>query len=60
MHIEIDARIYEITSCASGLPGEEDSVYSVSLLPVARTEISSPPVTPSSVAPLRKSPVGPG
>jgi hypothetical protein len=36
MHIEIDARIYEVTSSEIVLPGEEQRLYSVSLLPVAR------------------------
>ena len=38
MHIEIDARIYEVTSSEIALPGEEQRLYSVSLLPVARTD----------------------
>jgi PAS domain-containing protein len=36
MHIEIDTRIYEVTSSEIALPGEEERLYSVSLLPVAR------------------------
>jgi PAS domain-containing protein len=36
MHIEIDSRIYEVTSSEIVLPGEEQRLYSVSLLPVAR------------------------
>jgi PAS domain-containing protein len=36
MHIEINARIYEVTSSEIVLPGEEQRLYSVSLLPVAR------------------------
>jgi hypothetical protein len=36
MHIEIDTRIYEVTSSEIVLPGEEQRLYSVSLLPVAR------------------------
>ncbi len=38
MHIEIDSRIYEVTSSEIALPGEEQRLYSVSLLPVARTD----------------------
>lgn len=38
MHIEIDSRIYEVTSSEIALPGEEQRLYSVSLLPVARAE----------------------
>jgi PAS domain-containing protein len=36
MHIEIDTRIYEVTSSEIVMPGEEQHLYSVSLLPVAR------------------------
>jgi hypothetical protein len=36
MHIEIDTRVYEVTSSEIVLPGEEQRLYSVSLLPVAR------------------------
>ncbi len=39
MHIDIDARIYEVTSSEVALPGEEQRLYSVSLLPVARAEL---------------------
>jgi hypothetical protein len=38
MHIEIDARIYEVTSSEVALPGETQRLYSVSLLPVARAD----------------------
>ena len=38
MHIEIDSRIYEVTSSEIALPGEEQRLYSVSLLPVARAD----------------------
>jgi len=37
MHIEIAPRIYEVTSSASPLPGEEERLYIVTFLPVART-----------------------
>jgi PAS domain-containing protein len=36
MHIEIAPRIYEVTTSASPLPGEDEQVYVVTLLPVAR------------------------
>jgi hypothetical protein len=38
MHIEIDARVYEVTSSEIALPGEAQRLYSVSLLPVARAD----------------------
>jgi hypothetical protein len=38
MHIEIGSRIYEVTSSEVALPDEEQSLYSVSFLPVARAE----------------------
>jgi PAS domain-containing protein len=38
MHIEIDSRIYEVTSSEIALPGEAQCLYSVSLLPVARAD----------------------
>jgi PAS domain-containing protein len=36
MHVEIAPRIYEVTTLASPLPGEDAQVYVVTLLPVAR------------------------
>ncbi|MEA3140743.1 MAG: hypothetical protein QOK23_2912, partial [Gammaproteobacteria bacterium] len=42
MHIEIDSRIYEVTSTEIALPGEEQRLYSVSLLPVARADSMGP------------------
>jgi len=38
MHIEIDSRVYEVTSSEIALPGEAQRLYSVSLLPVARVD----------------------
>jgi PAS domain-containing protein len=38
MHIEIGSRIYEVTSSEVALPDEEQRLYSVSFLPVARAE----------------------
>jgi hypothetical protein len=51
MHIEIDTRIYEVTSSEIALPGEDQRLYSVSLLPVARAEsLDRPRGTSRSVA----------
>jgi PAS domain-containing protein len=36
MHVEIPPRIYQVTSSASPLPGEEERLYIVMFLPVAR------------------------
>jgi PAS domain-containing protein len=38
MHIEIGTRIYEVTTSEVALPDEEQRLYSVSFLPVARAE----------------------
>jgi hypothetical protein len=38
MHIEIGSRIYEVTSSEVALPDEDQRMYSVSFLPVARAE----------------------
>jgi PAS domain-containing protein len=38
MHIDIGSRIYEVTSSEVALPDEEQRLYSVSFLPVARAE----------------------
>lgn len=40
MLIEIGPRIYQVTCSASPLPGEEERLYIVAFLPVARAEIS--------------------
>jgi PAS domain-containing protein len=39
MHIEIGSRIYEVTTAEVALPDEEQRLYSVSFLPVARAEV---------------------
>jgi len=39
MHIEIGSRIYEVTTSEVALPDEEQRLYSVSFLPVARAEV---------------------
>jgi hypothetical protein len=36
MHIEIGPRVYQVTCSASPLPGEEEQLYVVTFLPVAR------------------------
>jgi PAS domain-containing protein len=38
MHIDIGSRIYEVTTSEVALPDEEQRLYSVSFLPVARAE----------------------
>lgn len=37
MHVEVQRRIYQVTSSAVALPGEEESLYVIAFLPVART-----------------------
>jgi hypothetical protein len=39
MHLEIGPRLYQVTSSASPLPGEEERLYVVMFLPVARAAI---------------------
>jgi hypothetical protein len=39
MHVEISPRIYQVTTSALPLPGEEDQLYVVTFLPVARAAI---------------------
>lgn len=36
MHIEIDQRIYQVTSSATTLAGEQERIFTVSMLPVAK------------------------
>jgi PAS domain-containing protein len=36
MHIEIGSRLYQVTSCAIALAGEEERMFTVSFLPVAK------------------------
>jgi hypothetical protein len=36
MHIEIDQRIYQVTSTATILAGEQERIFTVSVLPVAK------------------------
>ncbi len=42
LHIEIGPRLFQVTSSAIVLPGEEHRVFAVSLLPVARAEANDP------------------
>jgi len=39
MHVEIAPRIYEVTSSSAPLPGEEERLYVVTFLPVARSAV---------------------
>jgi hypothetical protein len=38
VHLDIGPRVFQVTSSAIALPGEEERFYSVSLLPVAKAE----------------------
>jgi hypothetical protein len=40
MHVEILQRIYQVTSTAVALPGEEERIYVIAFLPVAKAAIS--------------------
>ncbi|HVW68316.1 MAG TPA: hypothetical protein VHB68_05040 [Steroidobacteraceae bacterium] len=42
LHMEIGPRLFQVTSSAVLLPGEEHQVFSVSLVPVARVEANDP------------------
>jgi hypothetical protein len=39
MHVEISPRIYQVTSSAVVLPGEEEPIYVIAFLPVAKAEL---------------------
>jgi PAS domain-containing protein len=41
MHVEIAPRIYEVTSSAAPLPGEDERLYVVTFLPVARAAVGN-------------------
>ncbi len=58
-HIEIGGRIYELTTSRLNLPGEEESLHCVSLLPVARVEAASW-TSPQDPASPRRASSGPG
>ena len=49
MHIEIGSRIYQVSSTAIALPGEEECLFSVSLLPVAKAGTADPFASNSSI-----------
>jgi hypothetical protein len=49
MHIEIGPRIYQVTSSAVALAGEEERIFTVAFLPVARAGSSDPFATGSTV-----------
>jgi len=49
MHMEIGPRIYQLTSSAIALPGEEESIFAVSFLPVAGGIASDPSGTNSTL-----------
>ncbi len=42
LHLEIGPRLFQVTSSAIALPGEEHRVFAVSLVPVARAEANDP------------------
>jgi len=41
MHVEIRSRIYQVTSSAIALAGEEERIFAVSFLPVAKSEVDA-------------------
>ena len=49
MHIEIDQRVYQVTSSAITLAGEQERIFSVSVLPVAKGGTADPFGTSSTV-----------
>jgi PAS domain-containing protein len=49
MHIEIGPRIYQVTSSAVSLAGEEERIFTVAFLPVARAGQADPFATGSTV-----------
>ncbi len=49
MHIEIGPRLYQVTSSAVVVAGEDERVFAVAFLPVARAETDDPFGTGSSV-----------
>jgi PAS domain-containing protein len=59
MHIDIGSRIYAVTSSEIALPGEEQRLYSVSLIAVARAELGDlSEEMPRLQAPFPESPGG--
>jgi PAS domain-containing protein len=49
MHVEIGPRIYQVTCSASPLPGEEERLYVVAFLPVARAAVGDRTAITSTV-----------
>jgi len=49
MHIEIGPRIYQVTSSAIALTGEEERIFAASFLPVAKSGTADPFGTSSTV-----------
>ncbi|HEY6484000.1 MAG TPA: PAS domain-containing protein [Steroidobacteraceae bacterium] len=49
MHIEIGPRIYQVTSSAVALAGEEERIFTVTFLPVARAGTTDPFATSSTM-----------
>ncbi len=49
MHVEIGPRIYQVTSSAISLAGEEERIFTVAFLPVARAGAADPFATGSTV-----------
>jgi hypothetical protein len=49
MHVEIDQRIYQVTSSAITLAGEQERIFSVSVLPVAKGGTADPFAANSTV-----------
>jgi len=51
MHLEIGPRVYQVTSSAVALAGEEERLYSVTFLPVARAGSNDPVATGTTPVP---------
>jgi hypothetical protein len=51
MHVEIGQRIYQVTSSAITLEGEQDRIFTVSVLPVAKGSTADPFGTGTTVLP---------
>jgi PAS domain-containing protein len=49
MHMQIGSRIYQLTTSAIPLPGEEASIFAVSFLPVASGVTADPSATSSTI-----------
>jgi PAS domain-containing protein len=57
LHLEIGARVFQVSSSGVTLPGAEEQVFSVSLLPVAKAGNADPFATSSTVMMTRS--IGP-